>query len=107
MPSAQKAFNVPYEEAVHVIQYGCGEYVLNHRSVGTPSGVINLLQALLVTMNRGIDPLTGKTMGMHIERYLKYGNFERFEDLFNAYKEQVAYHVGPLAIRRGPVLPGM
>ena len=99
VPSAQKAFNIPYEEAVHVIQFGCGEYVLNHRSVGTPSGVINLLQALLVTMNRGIDPSTGKYMGMPLERYLKYGNFERFEDLFKAYKEQVEYHVGPLALQ--------
>ncbi len=99
VPSAQKAFDVAYEEAIHVIQYGCGEYVLNHRSVGTPSGVINLLQALLVTMNRGIDPSTGKTMGMPMERYLKYGNFEHFEDLFNAYKEQIEYHVGPLALQ--------
>jgi len=99
VPSAQKAFEVPYEEAIHVIQYGCGEYVLNHRSVGTPSGVINLLQALLVTMNRGIDPSTGKTMGMPLERYQKYGNFERFEVLFSAYKEQLEYHVGPLALQ--------
>ena len=99
VPSAQKAFGIPYQEAIHVIQYGCGEYVLNHRSVGTPSGVINLLQALLVTMNRGIDPSTGKRMGMPMERYLKYGNFARFEDLFGAYKEQVEYHVGPLALQ--------
>lgn len=99
IPSAQKAFNVPYEEAIHVIQYGCGEYVLNHRSVGTPSGVINLLQALLVTINRGIDPASGKSMGMPQERYLKYGNFDEFEDLFAAYKEQVEYHVAPLALQ--------
>jgi pyruvate-formate lyase len=99
IPSAQKAFDIPYKEAVHVIQYGCGEYVLNHRSVGTPSGVINLLQALLVTMNRGIDPTTGKTMGMPLESYLKYHNFKTFEDLLHAYKEQVAYHVEPLALQ--------
>ncbi len=99
VPSAQKAFNIPYKEAIHVIQYGCGEYVLNHRSVGTPSGVINLLQALLVTMNRGIDPGTGKKMGMPMERYLKYGILSVFEDLWVAYKEQVEYHVGPLALQ--------
>ena len=99
IPSARKAFGVPVEEAEHIIQYGCGEYVLNHRSVGTPSGVINLLQALLVTMNRGIDPATGKYQGMPVERYLKYNNFNTFEDLVGAYKEQVEYHVGPLALQ--------
>ncbi len=99
IPSARKAFLVPHEEAEHIIQYGCGEYVLNHRSVGTPSGVINLLQALLVTMNRGIDPATGKYQGMPVESYLKYNNFNTFEDLVEAYKEQVEYHVGPLALQ--------
>lgn len=97
VPAVQKAFEVPYEEAIHAIQYGCGEYVLNHRSVGTPSAVINLLQALLVTMNKGIDPKTGKHMGMPAERYAKYNNFATFDDLLAAYKEQVEYHVVPLA----------
>jgi len=99
IPAVQKAFNIPYQEAIHAIQFGCGEYVINHRSVGTPSGVINLLQALLVTINRGIDPTTGKPMGMPLDQYLKYRDFETFEDLFNAYKEQVSYHVGPLALQ--------
>lgn len=97
IPAVQNAFEVPYEEAVHAIQYGCGEYVLSHRSVGTPSGLINLLQALLVTINKGIDPATGKPMGMPADRYAKYNNFTTFDDLFNAYKEQVEYHVVQLA----------
>jgi len=99
IPSAQLAFGIPYKEAEHVIQYGCGEYVLNHRSVGTPSGVINLLQALLVTLNRGRDPLTGKYQGMPIDRFLKYNSFKTFDDLLQAYFEQVEFHVGPLALQ--------
>ena len=67
--------------------------------MGTPSGVINLLQALLVTMNSGFDPSSGQQQGMPPERYLKYKNFKTFEDLLNAYKEQVEYHVGPLALQ--------
>jgi pyruvate-formate lyase len=97
IPSVQKAFNLPEEEAIHAIQYGCGEYVINHRSVGTPSAVINLLQALLVTMNKGIDPKSGNYMGMPVANYEKYKNFETFDDLLNAYKEQVEYHIVPLA----------
>lgn len=97
IPSVQSAFDVPYKDAVHAIQYGCGEYVLNHRSVGTPSGLINLLQALIVTINKGIDPKTGLPMGMPAERFAKYNDFKTFEDLLNAYKEQVEYHVVQLA----------
>ncbi len=97
IPSVQAAFDVPYEEAIHAIQYGCGEYVLNHRSVGTPSGLINLLQALIVTINKGIDPKTGKPMGMPLENYAKYNNFKTFDNLMAAYKEQVEYHVVQLA----------
>lgn len=97
IPAVQKAFEVPYEEAIHAIQYGCGEYVLNHRSVGTPSGLINVLQALLVTLNNGVDPASKKPMGMPADRYAKYNNFETFDDLFSAYKEQVEYHVVELA----------
>lgn len=97
LPSVAKAFDVSMEEAVHAIQYGCGEYVLDHRSVGTPSGIINLLQALIVTIHKGTDPATGSQMGMPPERYEKYGDFRTFEDLYNAYKEQVEYHVDELA----------
>jgi pyruvate-formate lyase len=97
IPSAMKAFNIPYKEAVHIIQYGCGEYVLNHRSVGTPSAVISLLQALIVTLHKGIEPISGKQMGMPEDRYDKYGNFETYDQLWNAYCEQVEYHVAILA----------
>jgi pyruvate-formate lyase len=97
IPAVQKAFEIPYEEAIHAIQFGCGEYVLNHRSVGTPSGVINILAALNVTLNKGIDPVTGKPIGMPLDRYDKYSDFQTFDDLFRAYKEQVEFHIEPLS----------
>ncbi|MGA7723263.1 MAG: pyruvate formate lyase family protein [Ignavibacteriaceae bacterium] len=97
IPSVMESFDIPENEAEHIIQFGCGEYALDHRSVGTPSGVINLLQALNVTINNGIDPVTQKLMGMPTERYTKYGEFETFDDLLKAYKEQVEYHVDFLA----------
>ncbi len=98
IPSVQKAFNLPHEEAIHYIQFGCGEYVINHRSVGTPSAVINTLSALNVTLNKGIDPISKKLIGMPQDSYKKYGNFETFDQLLQAYKEQIEYHVEPLAL---------
>jgi pyruvate-formate lyase len=98
IPAVMEAFEVPHEEAIHAIQFGCGEYILNHRSFGTPSGVINLLQALLLTLHKGIDPVTGEPMGLPQKEFDKYNNFASFDDLYNAYKEQVEYHVEQLAL---------
>lgn len=94
IPAVMKAFHLPHDEAQHYTPYGCGEYVLNHRSLGTPSGVINLLQALLVTLNKGVDPTTSAKMG--IKEGLKTP-FTTFDELWNSYKMQVDYHVEQLA----------
>jgi pyruvate-formate lyase len=96
VPAVQRAFNVSDEEAIHYMPFGCGEYVLNHRSFGTPSGVINLLQALQVTLHKGINPTTGKKMGIPgIEKL----EFDSFEMLWETYKQQVEYHVDQLALQ--------
>jgi pyruvate-formate lyase len=94
VPSVMNAFNVPYEEAIHYLPFGCGEYILYHRSVGTPSGVINLLQALSVTLNKGINPLTKKPMGLPAS---ELGSFDTYDDFYNAYKKNVELYVEQLA----------
>jgi len=94
IPSVMNAFKLPYEEAVNYLPFGCGEYVLYHRSVGTPSGVINLLQALTVTLHRGKNPVNGKQMGLTPSQF---GNFDTFDNLFNAYKKNVELYVEQLA----------
>ena len=94
IPSVMNAFDVPHEEAQHYLPFGCGEYILNHRSVGTPSGVINLLQALSVTLNKGINPLTKKPMGIAAA---ELGGFDTYEGLYSAYKKNVELYVEQLA----------
>ncbi|MDD4689675.1 MAG: pyruvate formate lyase family protein [Eubacteriales bacterium] len=94
IPSIEKAFDVPYKEAVDYVPFGCGEYILNHRSVGTPSGVINLLKALEVTIFNGVDPMSGKKMGLALG---SLSDFDTFEDLFYAYCKQVESFVEVLA----------
>ncbi|MDX1284073.1 MAG: pyruvate formate lyase family protein [Draconibacterium sp.] len=96
IPAVQRAFDIPVEEAQHYMPFGCGEYVINHRSVGTPSGVINLLQALNVTLHKGINPTTGKKMGIP---GLEKIEFDSFETLWENYKKQVEYHVDQLALQ--------
>lgn len=94
VPAVQKAFVVSREEAEQYLPFGCGEYVLDHLSFGTPSGIINLLKALEITLHNGMDPETGEKIGLSL------GNpkeFDTFDHLFCAYKRQVEHFVQLLA----------
>jgi pyruvate-formate lyase len=53
IPAAARAFNIGEKEAQQVVPFGCGEYIIYHKSVGTPSSVLNLLKALEVTLHKG------------------------------------------------------
>ena len=46
------------EEAIaqQYVPFGCGEYVIQGKSVGTPNTLLNLLKLLNITLNKGIDP---------------------------------------------------
>lgn len=94
IPAVMKAFKVPYEEALNYLPFGCGEYTLNHRSVGTPSGVINLAQVLNITLHKGVNSVSGKQEGIAPDQYT---DFSTFEDLFSCYKKNVEHYVTQLA----------
>lgn len=78
IPAVAKAFGVSEEMATHYTPYGCGEYVLSHFSVGTPSGVINLAKAVETALHSQPD-------------------FQTFDDLWRAYADVVETHVAALA----------
>ncbi len=94
VPAVAAAFGVSEAEAEQYVPFGCGEYVLAHRSVGTPSGVLNLLKALEVTLHDGTDPMTGRPVGLARGRFEE---FETFDDLWAAYAAQVEHYVARLA----------
>ena len=81
VPAVEKAFGVPREEAEQYVPLGCGEYVLEHRSLGTPNGVINLLKGLedVIHGGRGIEGCA------------------TFEDLWDAYRAQIEPRLAALA----------
>ncbi|HPG40138.1 MAG TPA: pyruvate formate lyase family protein [bacterium] len=96
VPAVAKAFAIDKADAEHYMPFGCGEIVINHKSYGSPNGVINLLKVLEVTLHNGCDPVTGMPMG------IKTGDiagFTDFEQLFAAYQMQVEYYVEQLAIQ--------
>lgn len=96
VPAVAKAFPVSHEEALQYVPFGCGEYVLDHRGVGTPNGLINLMKCLEVTLHGGVDPVTGRALGIVTG---EANTFQTFEKLWSAYCRQVEYHVTALALQ--------
>jgi pyruvate-formate lyase len=64
------------------MMYGCGEYVLNHRSVGSPDAALNVLKALDVTLHNGVDSFDGQPRGLALGPATDLQTFEKFKGAF-------------------------
>lgn len=92
--SVMTAFNVSEEEAEQYVPFGCGEYIIDHKSFGSPNGVINLLKALEVTLHNGKEVIYGREMGLKLG---EFKDFKTFDELYAAFKRQVEHYVEILA----------
>ncbi len=86
IPAIQKAFEVSREEAMSYIPAGCGEYILEGRSVGTPNSSLNLLKALELALHHGKDMYYQVQAGPDTGAVEE---FTTFEDLWNAFTSQI------------------
>lgn len=86
IPAVMKVFEVSEEEAMTYIPAGCGEYVLESRSIGTPNSGINLLKGLELTLHHGRDCFYNIIAGPDTG---DVEDFEDFEDLWNAFTAQI------------------
>ena len=89
--AVMKMMRVPREEAEQYGFFGCGEYVLGHRSMGTPNDIINLAKALEVTLHEGKDPIRNCPHGLDLG---SPESFDTFDRLLAAYERQVEYFTG-------------
>jgi pyruvate-formate lyase len=94
IPAVMEAFGVSLAEAEEYMMFGCGEYVINKKSIGSPNGIINLLKALEITMFNGYDMLYAKDLGLKLGSLT---DFETFEEFYEAYQKQLTYYVEILA----------
>lgn len=94
IPAVMQAFNVSETEAEQYTPFGCGEYVLQHRSVGSPNGVINMPKALEVVLHNGYDRVLQKNLGTQTPHTCELDSFDK---LWDAYTAQIQYHVEALA----------
>lgn len=104
----QNAFALPEETAVHYVPYGCGEYIIDHQSFGTPSGVLNLLKGLEIYLNYGREQdaeYLGRDNGKGILEAIReetgagksFEEYQDFTEFYEDYKRFIGFHIEILA----------
>lgn len=86
IPAIMKVFDVSEEDAESYIPAGCGEYVLEARSIGTPNSAINMLKALELALHRGVDCYYGETAGPDTGALEEFTTFGK---LWEAFTKQI------------------
>ncbi len=69
---------------------GCVEAGAFGKEAYILTGYFNLVKILEITLNKGIDPLTGKQIGLSTE---DPSNFKNFSELMDAFQNQINYFV--------------
>jgi pyruvate-formate lyase len=91
VPAVMHGLNVNEKTAEQYVPFGCGEFVIQGQSTGTPNTCINLLKLLTIALNEGIDPIDNvkKSGPVKIKPVEK---FETFEEFYNQYLELLDYY---------------
>lgn len=91
VPAVQYAMRVPENVAEQYVPFGCGEYVIQGKSVGTPNTLLNMLKLLQIAMNEGIDPMDGVYKAGPVDCQ-PLSKLHTFEDLMKQYEAVQDYY---------------
>lgn len=82
VPAVEYAMRIPREEAEQYVPFGCTEFVIQGKSVGTPNTLLNLLKILQISLNGGRDPYDGidKAAGAQVTPLEELDSFEKVYD---------------------------
>lgn len=94
VPAVQKAFRVTRELAERYVPLGCGEIELDHYSFATPSGSLNTLKILEMTINGGFDPIMQWRKGPACRTLVQCKSFDEF---YANYREMLRYYIAAQA----------
>lgn len=92
IPAVMHGMRVDEKTAEQYVPFGCGEFVIQGQSTGTPNTCINLLKILQMSINGGIDPEDGidKSDGVPL---LPAEELDTFEKLFAQYKKLLDHYL--------------
>jgi len=91
IPSVIHSMNVDEKTAEQYVPFGCGEFVIQGQSTGTPNTCINLLKLLTMTLNEGIDPFDNikKSGPVNIK---PISEFKSYDEFYAKYLELLDYY---------------
>ena len=74
------------KRAEQYVPFGCTEFVIQGKSVGTPNTLLNLLKILQLALNEGRDPMDGivKSGPVQVKPLEEFHTFEEFYDQYKA-----------------------
>ncbi len=92
VPAVSWAMGIPRARAEQYVPFGCTEFVIQGKSVGTPNILINLLKILQMSLNGGVDPYDGrdKSDGVAVA---PRGSLTSFDALYDNYKRLLAHYI--------------
>ena len=91
VPAVEEGMRVDREIAEQYVPFGCTEFVIQGKSVGTPNTLLNLVKILQMSLNDGVDPYDGvKKSGPVAVKPLE--DLVTFEDLYDNYKRLLDYY---------------
>lgn len=91
VPAVQYGMRVDEATAMQYVPFGCGEFVIQGQSVGTPNTCVNILKLLQIAINNGIDPMDGKRKNGPVE--LKPAEeITSYEELVEQYQRVLDYY---------------
>lgn len=96
IPWVARAYGVTLEEAEQYVPEGCGEIMIDHRSIGSPNNIINYLSGLDLVLHNGLDTEIGEQRGLALGPLEHYDTFEK---LVEAWKRQIDFTQNILAKR--------
>lgn len=91
VPAVEYAMRINQERAEQYVPFGCGEFVIQGKSVGTPNVLLNLVKILQMAMNEGVDPMDGINKAAGIE-CRPLSELKTFDDLYDQYKRLLDYY---------------
>lgn len=100
VPAFQQVFGVDRRESEQYLASDCGEFALDHRTIGFPDGNLITTQALELALRNGVDPASGKPMGL---RTGACADFAGFDDLWTAYVRQIEHALDVVLDRFEPM----
>ncbi|MCL2272807.1 MAG: hypothetical protein FWC19_08430 [Treponema sp.] len=82
VPDVMKAFDVDRNLAETYMPLGCGEFVFDHYSFGTPNGLIITLKVLELAIYGGFDPVSNSYISIKTKKLAECKSYEEFLSIF-------------------------